>query len=210
VKRISVAIVLLVALTACSAAGTASPGATDPAALLGSWVLVDGSGPDGEVPIVDGSRITLNIEGPEVGGTSACNHYFGRMTVSGGQLRITELGGTEMACEPDVMASEAAYWAALGGVSRWARDGASLVLSGPNAMLTYELLPPVPDADMVDVVWVLDTLISGDAASSVEGGPTLELRSDGQPHRLHRLPRLHRPLRDQRRRGLGHRPCHGG
>jgi heat shock protein HslJ len=46
-------------------------------------------------------------------------------------------------------------------------------------MLTYGLLPPVPDADMVDVVWVLDTLISGDAASSVQAEATLELRSDG-------------------------------
>jgi heat shock protein HslJ len=179
-KAATAALLLLLVSAACSAGGaTPSPSAVDPSALLGSWVLVAGTGPDGEVPIIDGARITLDIQGADVGGTSACNHYFGRIAVSGNKLRIDQLGGTEMACQPDVMGSEAAYLAALGGVTRWARDGDSLTLSGPIATLTYELLPPVPDAEMVDVVWVLDTLISGDVASSVEGGPTLELRSDG-------------------------------
>lgn len=180
VTRILLASALVFIVVGCArGGGTPSPSAVDPSALLGSWILVEGTGPDGEVPIVDGARITLDIAGAEVGGTSACNHYFGRLAVSESELRIDQLGGTEMACQPDVMASEAAYWAALGGVTRWKRDGDTLTLSGPNATLTYGLLPPVPDADMVDVVWVLDTLISGDAASSVEGGPTLELRSDG-------------------------------
>lgn len=173
------AISLLLASAGCSVGGSPSPSGGDPAALFGSWVLVAGTGPSGEIPIIDGARITLEIEGSEVGGTSACNHYFGRMAVAGGQLQFNELGGTEMACEPEVMASESAYWAALGDVSRWTRDGDTLVLSGTNAMLTYELLQPVPDAAMVDTVWLLDTLISGDAASSVHGQATLELGSDG-------------------------------
>jgi heat shock protein HslJ len=178
VKQLSAAIVLFLACAACSVVGVASHGAADPAGLIGSWVLTQGTGPDGEVPIVEGYRITLEIEGAEVGGTSACNHYFGRIAVTGNALRIDQLGGTEMACQPDVMASESSYWVALGAVTRWARDGDRLVLSGPNASLTYELLQPVPDAAMVDTVWVLDTLISGDAASSVETRATLELRSD--------------------------------
>jgi heat shock protein HslJ len=178
-KAVMAGLLLLAVSTGCSAGGSPSPSAADPSALLGSWVLVEGTGPDGEVPIVDGARITLDIQGAEVGGTSACNHYFGRLAVSGNKLRIDDLGGTEMACAPDVMVSEVAYRAALGGVTGWARDGDTLVLSGPETTLTYALLPPVPNADMVDVVWVLDTLIAGDAASSVEGGPTLELRSDG-------------------------------
>lgn len=165
--------------TACMTGGSTSPSPPNPNDLLGSWVLVEGSGPGGEVTIVDGYRITLEMQGPEIGGTSACNHYFGRMAVVGDALRIDELGGTEMACEPAVMESESAYWAALGAVTRWARDGNSLTLSGPEASLTYELLEPVPDAAMVDTVWVLDTLVSGDAASSTNGRATLELGSDG-------------------------------
>ena len=171
--------ILAVLVAACSAGSSPSPSAVAPAGLLGSWVLVEGTGPGGDVVIVDGYRITLEIEGPEVGGTSACNHYFGRIAVVGDALRVDELGGTEMACEPAVMASESAYWVALGAVIRWTRDGDSLTLTGPDATLTYELLEPVPDAAMVDTVWVLDTLISGDAASSVEARTTLELGSDG-------------------------------
>jgi len=173
------AVVIVALCAACSAAGSPNSGAADPSGLLGSWVLVKGTGPAGEVQIVDGFRITLEIQGPQVGGTSACNQYFGRIAASGNALRISELGGTEMACEPRVMAAESAYWAALGAVTSWARNGDSLTLAGPNAALTYKLLEPVPDAAMVDTIWVLDTLMSGDAASSVEARATLVLRSDG-------------------------------
>lgn len=172
-------VLILAVLAGCSVGASPSPSDPDPNGLLGSWVLVEGSGPGGEVTIVDGYRITLEIQGSEIGGTSACNHYFGRMAVVGDSLRIDELGGTEMACEPEVMDSESAYWAALGAVAGWTRDGDGLTLTGPDASLTYELLEPVPDAAMVDTVWVLDTLISGDAASSTNGRATLELGSDG-------------------------------
>jgi heat shock protein HslJ len=172
------AICVLLVSAACSIGGSPSRSGGDPSGLFGSWVLVQGSGPDGQVPIIDGARITLEIEGADAGGTSACNHYFARIAVAGSSMRVSDLGGTEMACEPGVMASEAAYRSALGTVSRWARDDDRLVLSGPNAMLTYELLQPVPDAAMVDTVWLLDTLISGDAASSVHGRAILELDSD--------------------------------
>jgi heat shock protein HslJ len=178
-KAAMAGLILLVVSAACSAGGSPSPRAPDPNGLLGSWVLVEGTGPEGDVTIVDGYRITLEIQGSEIGGTSACNHYFGRMSVVGDALRIDELGGTEMACQPDVMASESAYWAALGAVTGWTRDGDSLTLTGPDASLTYEQLEPVPDAAMVDTVWVLDTLVSGDAASSTSGRATLELGSDG-------------------------------
>jgi heat shock protein HslJ len=173
------AMILALLVAGCSAGGSPSSSVGGPAGLIGSWVLVEGTGPGGDAVIVDGFRITLEIEGAEVGGTSACNHYFGRLAAVGDALRVDELGGTEMACEPAVMASESAYLAALSAVTRWARDGDTLVLSGPSASLSYTLLQPVPDAAMVDSVWVLDTLIWGEAASSVEARATLELGSNG-------------------------------
>jgi heat shock protein HslJ len=142
-------------------------------------VLQAGTGPGGAIPLVDGYRITLQIEGSTVGGTSACNSYGGTIDFAGNAVRITNVGGTEMACEPAVMESEAAFTGALITVTRWARQGDILTLGGPNTELTFALLAPVPAADIVDTVWVLDTLIAGDAASSVEERATLELRSDG-------------------------------
>lgn len=46
--------------------------------------------------------------------------------------------------------------------------------------LVFESLPPVPDAELRNTVWVLESLISGDAVSSAaEERATLEFFSDG-------------------------------
>jgi heat shock protein HslJ len=171
-------ILLLAILAGCITQGTAtSPQAAADAA--GSWVLVAGSGPDGEIRIFDGHRVTLTIRGGEVGGTSACNQYGGTIAFSGNAVRIGEIGGTEMACEPDVMATESAYATALMAVTRWGRDGDQLRFTGDGVDLRFELLPPVPDEEMVGTTWVLESLIQGEAASSVQGEAFLMFTADG-------------------------------
>jgi heat shock protein HslJ len=148
--------------------------------LDGTWVLEEGTHDGRPVPIVEGARITMNIDGAEIGGTSACNLYGGTIERDGSQITIGALTTTEMACAEPIMASEAAYIGALADVTTASRDGDSLVLSGPGVELDFRLLPPVPTAELVGTVWTLDSLISGDSVSSVAGEPaTLELRGDG-------------------------------
>jgi heat shock protein HslJ len=78
------------------------------------------------------------------------------------------------------MASEEAYLTALRHSDRIARDGDSLVVSGPESSLRFERLVPVPEAALVDTAWVLGRLIDGDTSVQAGGEPaTLELRSDG-------------------------------
>src|SRR5688572_152033 len=176
VKQISLGL-LAAMLTACITHG----GPTGPLVAVdasGSWVLRSGSGPNGQIRLVDDHRVTLTIHGDEVGGTSACNQYFGSIAFSGNAIRITGVGSTEMACEPDVMETEAAFIAALMAVTRWGRDGDVLQLTGDGADLTFELLPPVPDQEIVGTSWVLESLIQGDAASSVQGEAFLMLAVD--------------------------------
>ncbi|MEX1125604.1 MAG: META domain-containing protein [Acidimicrobiia bacterium] len=49
-----------------------------------------------------------------VGGTAACNTYFGGYTISGAEITFSGLGQTMMACSPDeVMESETKYLQAL-------------------------------------------------------------------------------------------------
>ena len=155
------------------------PGAVN-AALDGEWQLQAGTNQGAAIPIAAAHPITLTIDGADVGGTSACNHYGGKLEVSGTTLKFSDLGGTEMAClDGDVMASEAAYLAALPRVATAARDGDSLVLSGPDVELRFTRLQPVPNADLVGPLWTLDSLISGQVASSVIGAPTFQLKADG-------------------------------
>jgi len=149
--------------------------------LNGEWTLNAGSNAGKPIPIVPAARITLRIDGGQVGGTAACNQYGGKLQLGGSTFTITDLFQTEMACLDDaVMASEAAYMGALAKVTSAARNGNALVLSGPQIELRFALVPPVPDAALVGPTWVLDSLISGEAVSSTVGPPaTLQLNADG-------------------------------
>jgi heat shock protein HslJ len=55
-----------------------------------------------------------------------------------------------------------------------------MTLAGEGVELVFERLAPPPTAAIVGTAWVLDSLISGDAVSSVAGEPaTLRLDADG-------------------------------
>lgn len=175
------ALIAVALLAACGSQSAPTPSPSgDPFDPQGSWQLRSGSADGIEIPIVADHPITMTIEGSEIGGTSACNSYGGRLTVTGGRLRIGELAMTMMGCEDAVMAAEAAYTAALSAVDSIGRDGQDLVLSGPGVELRFTALAPPPTAEVTDTNWVLDTVFVGDVASSTVGEPaTLELRSDG-------------------------------
>lgn len=146
---------------------------------VGAWVLTEGSGPSGPIPMVDDSRITMTIQGDQINGTAACNSYGGKIAINGNRLRIGDLAQTLIGCIAEVAESEAAYMAAIARVTGFERDGDTLTLGGPDVRLTFRLLPPVPQADIVGTMWVLETVVTGDAASSVQGEATLALAADG-------------------------------
>jgi heat shock protein HslJ len=148
--------------------------------LDGEWQLQAGTNQGQPVPIVAGSHITFKIDGTQVGGSAACNIYGGTIRVNGTSITINALSMTEMACQENLMASEAAYLAALPRVTTVARNGNSLVLSGPQVELRYARVAPVANADLVGTTWRLDSLISGETVSSTVGEATLQLSSDGR------------------------------
>jgi heat shock protein HslJ len=161
-----------------------------PALDATSWLLVSGTGPDGEVPIVDGWPITLTFGSDTIGGTAACNSFGGRYRLDGTTFTTDEMAQTEMACIGDrsgdgtsggeVMQSEARFMAALAAADRLDIVGDRLTLTGPASELLFILETPVPAAELVGQVWLLDTIVDGDAASTVTGNPaTVLLRPDG-------------------------------
>jgi heat shock protein HslJ len=172
---LATAMSLLLGVAACGGDGTGA-GAVD---LDGSWRLVSGRDGDGTLPDLENRLVTLVVDGEQVGGVSACNHYGGRVEVDGDTVRISELGGTEMGCEPDVMDLEQRYLAALGAVESATRTGEELTLSGPDVALEYDLVPAEADAELVGTTWLLESLLDGETASSTVPGGRLELTDDG-------------------------------
>jgi heat shock protein HslJ len=145
----------------------------------GDWVMASGSLDGAEVPVVDGYRITMSIAGGDIGGTAACNSYGGTVERDETTFRVVEFSVTEMACEPPVMASEAAFLEALGRLDSYERGTDALTLRGEGVELVFTSLAPVPTADLVDTVWILESLVEGNSVSTVMGDATLELRDDG-------------------------------
>jgi heat shock protein HslJ len=174
--------VLALVLAAC--AGSAATPSTDAGGdgdPQGDWQLVEGTVNGQAVPILEDHRITLTIEGSRISGTAACNGYGGTLRVEGGRLRIEDLAQTAMACVDEAaMTAEAIYMSGLAATESITLDGDELFVGGPGLELRFVELAPPPTAQLVDTMWILETLVMGDVASSVPGEPpTLELRSDG-------------------------------
>jgi heat shock protein HslJ len=160
-----------------------SPSAAEPVDLTGDWQLASGTVDEAPFPVVEEAPITLSVEGREIGGRAACNHYGGELVVDGSGSRLEISSMTEMACEDPVMAAEAAYLAALPRARAAALDGDRLTLTGAGVELVFERLAPPPLAELVGTDWVLDSLVVGDAVSSVAGErATLRLDADGSFH----------------------------
>lgn len=171
-----VAVVVAAATVGCGdRVGTAGAGDVD---LEGSWHLVTGSDAQGELDLT-GRDVTLVVEGDEVSGTSACNHYFGDVTVDGEDVTFGGLGGTEMGCDPPVMDLEQRYLTALAAVEQGVRTRDDLTLIGPDVSLDLALDPPVEDASLTGTVWRLTSLIEGETASSVLGEGRLVFGDEG-------------------------------
>jgi heat shock protein HslJ len=180
---LSVALITLVVIAAaCGQSGSGgASGAT--ASYAGTWILTEGRGPGGEVSLVEGYRITLDIQDNDlVSGTAACNTYDGEIGVNGDSFSFKGFSMTDMDCDPPVMDSEATYIDALWAADAIAREEDRLVLKGPDTELRFELLPPAPTAELIDTVWRLESLIEGTGPAGLVSSARaarLILRSDG-------------------------------
>jgi heat shock protein HslJ len=173
-----VGLILGLALMASACAAPAEPG-SDPTGI--PWELESGTVDGAEVPLFDSHPITMTFTDDAVGGTAACNGYGGSYAISESGITFSDLFATEMACIPEaVMESERLYLGALPRVDSFSSARDTLTLSGEGVELVFRPLPPVPTAELTGAVWVLDSLIDGDAVSSAGGErATLELYTDG-------------------------------
>lgn len=179
-NRRAVTISIVGLAVALSAAGCAAGGDAADSPLVGDWELVSGTVGDEPLLLVPDHRITFNSDASTFGGTAACNHYGGVVTTEAQTLSVDEIFVTEMACEPEVMASEQAYLTALPLVNTASRDGEELLLSGDNTELVFVAVAPVDEQALVGTGWILETLIDGETATSAMGEDlAAEFREDG-------------------------------
>lgn len=132
----------LVAAGAAGCSGSGSSGGEGNAAtqesVVGTWTLVDGKGPEGEVkPLADTPVELVVQEDGTFSGSSGCNNIMGTMTVTDGAIEMGAIGQTMMMCEEDVMTFEFAYTQALDDVTAGTATADKLTLRGADSELNY-------------------------------------------------------------------------
>lgn len=80
-------------------------------------------------PIMGDRPLTLSMAADQrAGGNGGCNDYFAEARIEDDAMSFGPAAATRMACAADIMAQEAAYFAALAAVASYELDGNSLRL----------------------------------------------------------------------------------
>ena len=141
--------------------------------------MISGSVDGSEIPLVPGYRITLRFEGGNAGGRATCNYYGGKLRIEAGSFSLTETNGTDIGCSGNLAASENAYFSALSRVDRVSTRGEELLLTGPEAILTFRALDPVPLTEVTGRRWILEAIVEGETSKEPRGDEAvLELTKD--------------------------------
>jgi heat shock protein HslJ len=122
------------ALAGCE--GTASGGSLEDAIGGRTWEAETIAGKD----VIDGTTVTLKIDGDRVSGKAGCNSYGGGVEISGSRITFGSLFSTKMACMASgIMEQEMRYLNALQSVTRGQMRGDTLVLSGSGGDIEFSV-----------------------------------------------------------------------
>jgi heat shock protein HslJ len=167
-------IVVPLVLAACSAVpGTSLDGRT----FLSTSITTNGEPQD----LVPGTRVRLSFSDGQLSASAGCNTMGGTYAIADGQLRVTGLATTEMGCDADRHDQDAWLSAFLGAGPAVTLAGNELVLAMPGGSI--ELLDREvadPDLALVGPTWTVQSIISGEAVSSVSVVATLTFLADGR------------------------------
>ena len=130
---------LAMVLAGCSTAGPGGSGQASAPLAGTSWLAqdIDGRG------VLAGVQSTLLFDAAQrISGRAACNQYFGTVERGeGGSLRLKPAGTTRMACPEPVMEQEQRYLEALGAVTAYRSESATLSLLDAGGRVRVRLVP---------------------------------------------------------------------
>ena len=118
----------------------------------------------------------------EISFSAGCNSFFGDYTVSNDVFEISGMGGTEMGCETELMEQDNWLVTFFTSNPTVSHDGDLLTFTGVDATLVFQdENVAVPDLQLVDVPWEIDTYIDGETATSynINTIPNFYFASDG-------------------------------
>lgn len=132
--------------------------------------------------IGDSMHLDFNADILEVSFGAGCNSHFGEYTVIDDVFEMTAMGGTEMACEMELMDQDAWLVEFFTSSPSIEHDGDILTFTGSEATLIFaDEEIAVPDQGLQDITWEIDTYFEGDTASAYNLNvlPNLYFANDG-------------------------------
>lgn len=105
------------------------------------WVLTTYGEPDNLTKVIKGTRITANFEKTysQIRGSAGCNSYSGQYDIENGDLSISQIAYTEMAClgPKGIMEQEQDYLDILTEADSYQIDGVILQINCKDEVLIY-------------------------------------------------------------------------
>lgn len=141
--------------------------------LTGRTFLSESVTEDGQArALVDGTRISLafTTDG-QVAANAGCNHLTGEVTIDEDRLDVGLTARTEVGCDPELHTQDEWLAEFLQSSPFWTLDGDRLTLTAAGTeivLLDREVADP--DRPLEGTRWLVDTIISGEAASSMWAG----------------------------------------
>ena len=170
----------LAIIMALVAGCTTAPGSTlDGTEWLSTAVTEDGA----DHPLVDGTQIRLAFADGQVNASVGCNTIGGAYRVEDGQLIFEGGGMTEMGCDDERHAQDDWLAGFLGSRPALVREGDKLTMTSGATVIALEDRERVePDLALTGTTWTVDSIVTGDAVSSVPGDAvaTLVFTDDGR------------------------------
>lgn len=170
-RRFMIGAAVLVMAAGCGGGAGATTQADD--GLEGRTFLAESVTENGEPrDLVEGTGIRLEFTADgELRANAGCNHLFTDVDIREGRLDVGLIGGTEMGCDPPRHDQDNWLAAVLERDPEWALDGDRLTLTaGTTEMVLLDRRVADPDRSLEGTRWVVDTIIAGDAASSMFAG----------------------------------------
>lgn len=148
--------------------------------------------------IVADSTITVTFDGSRIVVNAGCNIMSGAYTIDSGRLVVGEMMMTAMGCPQPLMDQDAWVAAFLGSSPDVSSDGSTVTLTGRGVVaesLTLSAIVEAAASPLEGTTWLLNTIVNGDAASSVPAGVVATLRIDqGQLSLSAQCNQIHGPV----------------
>lgn len=179
IARAAMAVVGMLLLVGCgSLAG--SGGLSD---LRGRTFLSTGVMENGHAkPLVAGTRIRLSFdeEGRRIGANAGCNHMGGEARVEGGRLLVGDMAMTAMACDGGRGEQDAWLAQFLASAPTIRLSAEELVLANNTTEIRFlDRKVADPDRPLVGTLWIVESIVDRDTASSIPQGAVAQLLVNG-------------------------------